>query len=170
MGGWTVRGYGGKGGGGGGRGGRGRGRRGGERGRGGGDNINYLVKIITENKVFYFLRNWMFLSASDVCQIPFLTFIFLGLAISFLCLSLSLSPSLSLSLIWNVKLVDMSVRSLITITELYNSKKSLTTPDYFAPYLVNVATKEYYSICLETAFISEEFGMKILMVVTAAEE
>ena len=30
-------------------------------GRGGGDNINHLVKIITENKVFHFpLRNWMF--------------------------------------------------------------------------------------------------------------
>ena len=27
--------------------------------------INYLVKIITENKVFHFLRNWMFLSASS---------------------------------------------------------------------------------------------------------
>ena len=34
----------------------------------------------------------------------------------------------------------------------------------------NVATKEYYAISLETAFISEEFGMKILMVVEAAEE
>ena len=62
-------------------------------GKGGGDNINYLVKIITENKVFHFLlRNWMFLSVFDVCQIPFFTFIFLGLTIS-----LSLSPSLSLS-------------------------------------------------------------------------
>ena len=59
----------------------------------GGDNINYLVKIITENKVFHFLlRNWMFLSASDVCQIPFLTFISLGLASS---LSLSVSVALS---------------------------------------------------------------------------
>ena len=29
--------------------------------RGGGDNINYLVKIITEDKVFLcLLRNWMF--------------------------------------------------------------------------------------------------------------
>ena len=58
-------------------------------GKGGGDNINYLVKIITENKVFHFLlRNWMFLSASDVCQIPFFTFISLGLTISLpLCLS-----------------------------------------------------------------------------------
>ena len=50
---------------------------GGDRGSGGrgiGDNINYLLKMITENKVFHFpLRNWMFLSASDVCQIPFLT-------------------------------------------------------------------------------------------------
>ena len=35
----------------------------GGRGRegGGGDNINYLVKIITENKKIHFLlRNWMF--------------------------------------------------------------------------------------------------------------
>ena len=61
-------------------------------GKGGGDHINYLVKIMTENKVFHFLlRNWMFLSASDVCQIPFFTFISLGLTIS---LSLSLSLSL----------------------------------------------------------------------------
>ena len=49
-----------------------------------------MVKIITENNVFHFLRNWMFLSAFDVCQIPFLTFTSLGLTISFLCpLSLS---------------------------------------------------------------------------------
>ena len=46
------------------------------------------------------LRNWMFLSASDVCQIPFFTFISLGLAISLsLSVALSLSLSLSLSLI-----------------------------------------------------------------------
>ena len=64
-------------------------------GKGGRDSINYLVKIITENKVFHFLlRNWMFLSASDICQIPFMTFISLSLAIS---LSLSVSVSLSLS-------------------------------------------------------------------------
>ena len=44
------------------------------------------------------------------------------------------------------------------------------TPDCFDPYLVNVATKEYCSICLEMTFISEEFGMKILMVAAAAEE
>ena len=64
-------------------------------GKGVGDNINYLVKIITENKVFHFLRNWKLLSASDVCQIPFFNFISLGLAISFLCLFLSLSLALS---------------------------------------------------------------------------
>ena len=53
-----------------------------------GDNINYLVKIITENKFFHFLlRNWLFLSASDVYQIPVLTSISVVLAIS-LCLSL----------------------------------------------------------------------------------
>ena len=49
--------------------------------------------MITENKVFHFLlRNWMFLSTSDVCQISFLTCISLGLAIS-LSLSVCLSPS-----------------------------------------------------------------------------
>ena len=47
--------------------------------------------------------------------------------------------------------------------------ESLATPDCFAPYLVNVATKEYCSMCLETAFISEEFGRKFLMMVAAAE-
>ena len=47
------------------------------------------MKISTENKVFYFLpRNWMFLFATDICQIPFLTFISVVLAISF---SLSVS-------------------------------------------------------------------------------
>ena len=71
-----------------------RGGRGGERG---GNNINYLVKIITENKVFHFLRNWMFLSASDVMADTILTFISLGLEISFRCLSVSLSLLLSLS-------------------------------------------------------------------------
>ena len=67
-----------------------------------------------------------------------------------------------------MKSVDRSVRSLITITELYNRKKSLATLDSFAPTVAT--TKEYSSICLETAFISEEIGMKILMVVAAAEE
>ena len=67
-----------------------------------------------------------------------------------------------------MKSVDMSVKSPITITEL--SEKSLATPDCFDSYLVNVATKEYCSIGLETAFTSEEFGMKILMVFVAAEE
>ena len=62
-------------------------------GRGDGDNINYLVKMITENKVFI-LFSFAKLSASDVCQIPFLTFISLGLAIS---LSLSVSVSVCVS-------------------------------------------------------------------------
>ena len=56
------------------------------------------------------------------------------------------------------------------MTELSNRKKSLATLNCFDPYLVNVATKEYCSICLETAFISEEFVMKILMDFAAAEE
>ena len=38
------------------------------------------------------------------------------------------------------------------------------------PYLVNVANKEYCSICLETVFISEECCINILVVVVAAEE
>ena len=53
---------------------------------------------------------------------------------------------------------------------LYYRKKSLATPDCFAPYLVNVATQEYCCICLETGLISEEFCVKILVVVAAAEE
>ena len=53
---------------------------------------------------------------------------------------------------------------------IIQSEESLATPNCFDPYLVNVETKEYCSICLETAFISEEFGMNILMVVAAAEE
>ena len=68
----------------------------------------------------------MFLSASDVCQIPFWTFISLGLAVfNFsVCLCLSLPLSLCLSLAHMKRGVgDMSVRSLITITELYNRKK-----------------------------------------------
>ena len=96
AGGQGGRGYGGKGGGGGIEGRWARVEGAGSGGRGGGDNINYLVKIITENIVFHFLRNRMLLSASDVCQIPFLTFISLGLAISYpVCLCLCLSLSLS---------------------------------------------------------------------------
>ena len=49
------------------------------------------------------------------------------------------------------------------------SKKSLATPDCFAPYLENVATKEYFYKCLETGFIFEEFCVKILMLVAIAE-
>ena len=37
------------------------------------------------------------------------------------------------------------------------SEKSLATPDCFAPYLENVATKAYFYKCLETGFIFEEF-------------
>ena len=40
------------------------------------------------------------------------------------------------------------------------SGKRLATPDCFTPYLVTVERKEYSSICLETAFISEELYMK----------
>ena len=51
-----------------------------------------------------------------------------------------------------------------------SEKKSLATPDCFAPYLVNVATKEYCFICLETVFIAEEFYVKMLVVDSANEE
>ena len=43
------------------------------------------------------------------------------------------------------------------------SEKSFATPDCFA-------TKEYCSICLETAYISDEICVKMLVVVAAAEE
>ena len=84
-------------------------------------------------------------------------------------LFLCLSPSLSLSH------RKREVGRYVSEESNYNawiiqSEKSLATPDYFDPYLVIVATKEYCSICLETAIISEEFGMKILMVVAAVEE
>ena len=52
---------------------------------------------------------------------------------------------------------------------MYANGKSLATPDCFAPYLVNVTTNEYCSIYLETAFISEELCMNILVVIAAAE-
>ena len=145
-------------------GGGGKGRKGGG-GKQGGDNINYLVKIITENKVFHFLRNWKFLSASDVCQIPFLTFIsWFG---NFFSLSASVSPSLCQMKRKVGRYVSEESNCKNWITQ---SEKSLATLDCFGPYLVNVATKQYCSICLETAFISKEFGMKILMVVAAAED
>ena len=40
----------------------------------------------------------------------------------------------------------------------------------FYPYLVKIESKEYCCKCLETAFKSEEFRMKILAVFAAAEE
>ena len=108
------------------------------------------------------------LSASDVCQIPFLTFISLGLAISFLCLSLSLSPSL-----FHMK---PEIGRYVSEESNYNnliiqSEKKSYDSGLFCPLLGKcVATKEYCSICLEKAFISKEFGMKILIVVAAAED
>ena len=99
--------------------------------------------------VFYFYFPWFGNFAFSVC----------------LCLSLSLPLSY----------VKREVGSYVSEESNYNnwiiqSEKSLATPDCFDLYLVNVATKEYCSICLETAFISEEFGMKIVMVVAAAGE
>ena len=45
------------------------------------------------------------------------------------------------------------------------SETSLATPDCSALYyLVNVETMEYCSICLETAFITEEFCVNVLVV------
>ena len=52
----------------------------------------------------------------------------------------------------------------------YTIGKKSCDSGLFCPLLGKcVATMEYCSICLETAFISKEFGMKILMVVAAAE-
>ena len=65
--------------------------------------------------------------------------------------SLSVSVSLSLSLSYE----NMSVRRLITIG------KGLTTPDCFALYLVKVATKEYCSICLKTAFYLKNLAVAV---------
>ena len=50
------------------------------------------------------------------------------------------------------------------------SEKSFATPDCLAPYLVNVATKEHCSICLETALISKGICVELLVVFVAAEE
>ena len=50
-------------------------------------------------------------------------------------------------------------------TRIYYRKKI-----FFATNLVNVATKEYCSICLKTALISEEYCEKIFVVDAAAEE
>ena len=49
-------------------------------------------------------------------------------------------------------------------------EKSLATPDYFVPYLINVTTTEYCLICLKTAFIAKELCVKMLVVIGAAEE
>ena len=49
-------------------------------------------------------------------------------------------------------------------------KKSLATPDCFTTYSVNVESMESCSICLETTFISEEFCMKMCVLVATAEE
>ena len=69
-------------------------------GRGGRDNINYLVKMITENKVFHFI---FFCEIVCLCHMSDTIFDFyfpwFG-NFSFcvcLCLCVSLSPSLSLS-------------------------------------------------------------------------
>ena len=56
------------------------------------------------------------------------------------------------------------------VKDSHLSGKNLATPYCFAPYLINVERKEYWSICLETAFIAEEFCIEILAVVAAAEE
>ena len=62
-------------------------------GRGGGDNINYLVKMITENKVFHFLlRNCLPLT------VFYFYFPWFGNFSFSVCVCLSLPLSLSLSL------------------------------------------------------------------------
>ena len=52
---------------------------------------------------------------------------------------------------------------------MYYRKKSCNS-GLFSPSMVNVATKEYCSICLETQYISEEICIKVLVVVAVAEE
>ena len=85
----------------------------------------------------------------------FFTFISFGLEMSFLSVPVSIFLPLSH--------MKCEVGRYVSEESNYNnwiiqSEKSLATPDCFAPYLVNVVTKEYCSICLETAFLSEEFG------------
>ena len=57
----------------------------------------------------------------------------------------------------------------VKIFLIYYRKKSCDS-GLFAPYLLNVATKEYCSIYLEMGFISEEFCVKILVAIVAAEK
>ena len=59
---------------------------------------------------------------------------------------------------------------ILSEKHIYSRKKSLATPDCFTPYLVNVESKECCCICLETAFISEEFCVKSLAAFAAAGE
>ena len=109
---------------------------------------------------FYFLRNCLPLTLVRY------RFISIGLAISqFLCLSLSLSVCVSLSPSLSLSHMKREVGIYASEESNYNNWiKSLATPDCLASYLVNVASKEYCSICLETALISEEFGIKTLLI------
>ena len=52
---------------------------------------------------------------------------------------------------------------------VYYRKKNLTTPYCLTHYLVTVESREPCCICLETAFIFEEFCMDIFLIVAAAE-
>ena len=65
--------------------------------------------------------------------------------------------------------IAMSIRTNKHIYHIL-SEKRIATPDCLVPYLVNVATKEYCSMYLETALISEEICMEILVVFVAAEK
>ena len=60
----------------------------------------------------------------------------------------------------------LSTANLISILEIiYFRKKGLRLR-----IVLPVATKVYCPMCLETAFISEELCMKLLVIVAAAEE
>ena len=82
------------------------GRGGGKRGR---DNINYLVKIITENKVFHvFRRNWMFFFYFLVVGNLSLSLSPVSLSVTFSVCIFIISISLYISFIVKVKSVDFS--------------------------------------------------------------
>ena len=55
------------------------------------------MKIITENKVFHFLRNWKLLSASDVCMSDTIFEFYFPWFGNVFSLSVSVSLSLALS-------------------------------------------------------------------------
>ena len=88
------------------------------------------MKIITENKIFHFLlRSWMFLSASDVCQISFFFFLLLFPSFWQFSFSVCLCLSLSLSLSHIKSEVGRYVSEESIITELWQERSRNSQTD-----------------------------------------